>query len=873
MRMRGTWFAATMLLAFSTGAAAGDAPQTYRDPSAAIDARVAALLARMTPEEKFWQLFMLAGEFDHDPSQFQNSLYGLQISADGDPDTTVVRVRALQRHFVDETRLGIPVIVFAEAVHGLVQRGATVFPQAIAMAATFDTTLVREVARTVAGECRRVGVRQVLSPVVNLATDVRWGRVEETYGESPRLAVAMAVAFVSPLERAGVVTTAKHFIANVGDGGRDSYPIAVGERHLREVLLPPFTACVQEGGSRAVMTAYNSFDGSPCSAHPWLLRQVLRRDLGFTGVILSDAGGVGGANVLHMTARDYADAGQRALRSGLDVIFQTQFAHHLLFEGPFLDGTIDSTVIDAAVTRVLRLKFALGLFEDPLGDLRAWPRLDGPENQRLARRAAERSLVLLKNDHGVLPLSPSLRSVAVIGPDADELRLGGYTAPTSGLRTYVDAIRDRLGASVSVMSAVGASREAPRLATVPDSCLSRHGDRGLRGEYFANVTLTGPAAFVRTDDEVAFQWTLFGPDPERLPNDFYSVRWIGEVTAPGRTPFRLGVEGDDGYRLWVDDVLVVDDWQKTSFSTRLSGCAFAPGRPHRLKLECYEPMGGARIRLVWDLGPVPDAAKRREAALAAVAASDAAVIVVGIEEGEFRDRASLDLPGDQAELITRAATLGKPTVVVVVGGSAVTMRPWLDQVDAVLMAWYPGQEGSDAVAAAIFGDVDPAGRLPITFPVAEGQLPLVFDHQPTGRGDDYVDLTGKPQFPFGFGLSYTTFRYDGLRITPASVAAGETASVHVRVTNTGPRAGDEVAQLYLRDELAGITRPVTELAGFQRLHLAAGESADVSFAVTPDLLTMLGADLQPVIEPGAFRVMVGGSSADIRLRGTLVVAR
>jgi beta-glucosidase len=845
------------------------AAQPYKDSRLPIDTRVDDLLARMTPQEKFWQLFMVAGGLDGDPARYTDGVFGLQIGTGVAGDDVAGRVDALQRHFVEETRLGIPIIAFDEALHGLVQQDATVFPQAIGLAASFDTTLMRQVAAAIARECRARGIRQVLSPVVNIASDVRWGRVEETYGEDPFLASEMGVAFVSPLERAGVVTTPKHFVANVGDGGRDSYPIHLSERYLREIHLPPFAACVRRGGSRSVMTSYNSLDGTPCSASGWLNDTLLKEELGFTGFVISDAGAVGGANVLHFTAADYADAGARALLGGLDVIFQTSYDHHALFMPAFLDGRIPPDVIDRAVARVLRAKFALGLFDDPyVGSV------PPPADFRdLARQAARESIVLLKNDGGVLPLGPQVGSIAVLGPDADEARLGGYSAPCAHAVSILDGIAARAGQDVTVAYARGCARLDTALVTVPASCLSCPQGPGLRGEYFANIDLTGPPVLTRTDAQIAFQWTLFSPDPARLPYDWYSARWTGTLTAPATGDFQLGIDGNDGYRLYLDGALLLDDWPKVTRRTRLASVHLEAGRRYDLRLAYHEPVGNAWLRLVWNVGVPASTDRDLDDAVALAARSGVAVIVAGIEEGEFRDRSSLALPGRQEELIQRVAATGTPTVVVLVGGSAVTMSRWLDRVPAVLAAWYPGQEGGSAVAEVLFGDHDPSGRLPITFPVAEGQLPLVYNHLPTGRGDDYADLTGQALFPFGHGSSYTSFQYADLRFDRQEIARTDTATVRCTVTNAGTRAGDEVVQLYIRDELASLARPVRELKGFARMHLEPGEAREVRFAITPALLATLDADLAPVVEPGDFRILIGASSQDIRLRGRLTVRR
>ena len=334
---------------------------------------------------------------------------------------------------------------------------------------------------------------------------------------------------------------------------------------------------------------------------------------------------------------------------------------------------------------------------------------------------------------------------------------------------------------------------------------------------------------------------------------------------------RIGIEANDGYRLYLDGKLLIDDWQKRSYGSRLANVKLAPGNSHDLRLEYFESTGNARVKLVWDAGVRDDWRGTIDSAVSVARRSQVAVVVAGLEEGEFRDRGLLSLPGHQEELIARVAATGRPTIVVLVGGGAITMSRWLDRVPAVLDAWYPGEVGGRAVADVLFGDYDPAGRLPTTWPMSEGQLPLYYNHKPTGRGDDYLDLTGQPLFPFGYGLSYTTFEYSGLSIESPEIAPSGSTTVRCRVTNTGSRAGDEVAQLYVRDLLASVARPVMQLAGFSRVHLAPGESREVTFTVGREQLQMLDRDLHWVVEPGAFRLLIGASSRDIRLRGDLVV--
>src|SRR6185369_14837904 len=366
-------------------------------------------------------------------------------------------------------------------------------------------------------------------------------------------------------------------------------------------------------------------------------------------------------------------------------------------------------------------------------------------HRELARQAARASTVLLKNDRGVLPLNRGLRSVAVIGVDAAEARLGGYSGPGIKNVSVVDGIRDKLGPSTRVRYVPGPGRVAREYAVVPSDQLASTNDgrrvKGLTGEYFDNNRLDGTPRMVRTDQRVDFGWTLNSPG-RGIPFDWYSVRWTGTISVPATGVRRIGVEGNDGYRLYLDGKLVVDDWAKRGYGANLATVDLAAGSMHQLRIEFYESAGNARVKLVWDAGVDNTWRASIDSAVAATRASDAAIVVAGIEEGEFRDRAKLGLPGHQEELIERVAATGKPVVVVLVGGSAITM-PWLSRVNAVLDVWYPGQEGGAAVADVLWGDYNPAGRLPITFPVSEGQLPLVYNHKPTGRGDDYLDLTGQ----------------------------------------------------------------------------------------------------------------------------------
>jgi beta-glucosidase len=884
--MKSTPWRVVIALGLASATAIALTPQErppYRNASLPAETRARDLLGRMTLQEKFWQLYMSPGSLDDSTHDYSNGSFGLQIRLSEQRPTTsdqspaglvrehTARINDIQRYFVERTRSGIPIIPFEEALHGLMAPGATMFPQAIGLAATWDTVLAGRVARAAAQETRSRGIRQALSPVVNIATDVRWGRVEETYGEDPFQSTLFGDVFVRAFERAGVIATPKHFVANVGDGGRDSYPIDLSARQLDELHFPPFESAVKRAGARSIMTSYNSVDGSPATQNRWLLTDVLKRDWGFQGFVISDAAATGGATVLHYTEPNTPTAAKHAWESGLDVVFQSTWPQHRNYWEAVRSGMVAEAVIDSAVLRVLRAKFQLGLFEQPYVSVDSAVAVSGnPTHLRLAREAAGASVVLLKNSGRTLPLAAGLRSIAVIGTDAVEARFGGYSERGVSPVSILDGLRAAAGAGTRVQHLPGPGRFAAAPVVVPDEFLSRPGSGpGLLGEYFDNNRLSGPPRLTRTDPRIDFRWTLNSPG-RGIPYDWYSARWTGTLRVPAGGVSRLGVEGNDGYRLWIGDRLLIDNWRKESFRGTLVGVTLAPGE-YPLRLEYFESTGNARLKLIWDYG-VPDESDARIAEAVALArASDAAVIVAGIEEGEFRDRAWLSLPGRQEELIAAVAETGTPVTVVLIGGSAITMSRWIDRVGAVVMAWYPGEQGGHGVADVLFGSLNPSGRLPITFPIEEGQLPLVYNHKPTGRGDDYVDLTGHPLFPFGFGLSYTTFEYDSLRIEPDTIGVSDTARVSFVVRNAGARAGHEVVQLYIRDVLASVARPVQELRGFERIALEAGEARRVTIPLPASSLWMRDASGRRVVEPGTVRIMVGGSSRDIRLRGFLEV--
>ena len=603
------------------------------------------------------------------------------------------------------------------------------------------------------------------------------------------------------------------------------------------------------------------------------MNKKLKDEWGFKGFVISDAGATGGTVVLHNTAKDYPESGKQSITGGLDVIFQTAYDHYKLFIPHFLDGGINMKRIDDAVSRVLLAKFELGLFEQPYVSESAVTK-SLAAHKALAREAAAKSVVLLKNDKNILPLSKKIRSIAVIGTDATEARLGGYSGPGNNKVSILEGIRQKAGKNIAVSYMPGPGRSSKAWTVVGGKYLT-HTENGkavpgLHASYFNNIHLSGEPAVNRTDATVNFSWTLFTPDPA-ITQQFYSVRWTGTLKSPASGKYKIGLDGNDGYRLYINDRLIIDNWTKRSYNTLMADFNFEKDKAYTLRVEFFEPVGNAHIKLVWNAETKADWNVKIQEAVAAARKSDIAVVVAGIHEGEFQDRAMLSLPGRQEELIQQVAATGKPVVVVLVGGSAITMSNWLNKVNSVLDIWYPGEEGGHAVADVLFGDYNPSGRLPITFPVHEAQLPLVYNHKPTGRGDDYYNLSGLPLFPFGYGLSYTQFEYSDLQFEKNVISASDSTRVRCTIKNTGQFTGDEVVQLYITDKLASVARPVMELKGFQRLTLQPGEGKTISFAITPGLLSMLNAEMERIVEPGAFTIMIGASSRDIRLKEVLVV--
>lgn len=860
----------------NVGYAAG--PQPWLDTSASFETRAAALVAQMSLEEK--------------AAQMQNAAPAIE-------------------------RLGVPAYDWwNEGLHGVARAGqATVFPQAIGLAATFDVPLMGQVATTISDEARAKhhqfvregshGRYQGLtywSPNINIFRDPRWGRGQETYGEDPYLTARMGVAFVQGLQGDDPVyrkldATAKHLAVHSGpEADRHHFDARPSRRDLYDTYLPAFEALVKEGQVDAVMGAYNRVYGESASASQFLLRDVLRRDWGFKGYVVSDCWAIVDIWKHHKIVPTREAAAALAVKNGTELECGQEYA---TLPAAVRQGLISEAEIDDAVTRLFTARMRLGMFDPP--ERVRWARIPASVNQAhahdaLALKAAQESLVLLKND-GVLPLSRSLKRIAVIGPTADDTMalLGNYFGTPAAPVTILQGIRDA-AQGVEVRYARGVDlvegRDDPGATPLIEAAYLRPSadspERGLRGEYFRTADLSGTPALVRTDAQIGFRWDRGSPTDNLLargeaapgqgiPNDGFSIRWRGQLLPPVSGRYRIEAAADDGFRLYVDGKRVLDHWANSD-RLRSDGVELdlQAGRAYGLKLEYYDAERDAGVRLGWRM---PGAKPPFEEAVDAARSADVVVFVGGLTgdvEGEEMtvnypgfaggDRTDLRLPATQRALLEALHATGKPVVMVLTGGAALAVEWAQANLSAILMSWYPGQRGGTAVGNALFGDVNPGGRLPVTFYTADQAMPAFDDYTMEGR--TYRYFRGTSLYPFGYGLSYTRFDYGSLRADAPRIADNGTLKLQVDVTNTGKRAGDEVVQLYVRRLAAGAGGAQQTLRGFQRVHLAPGERRTVAFNLDAHQALREYDEARGAyrVPPGAYEVRIGGSSADARVQ-------
>ncbi len=747
----------------------------YRNPRLRVEVRVADLLSRMTLDEKVAQMLGVWGQkktilfddkgrlnLDNLAQYFRDGIGQIgRLSDTGgglNPVEMAELANALQKYFIDETRLGIPVVFHEECLHGLAAREATSYPQPIGLASTFDPPLVEEIYTAIALDARARGAHQALTPVLDVAREPRWGRVEETFGEDPYLISQMGIAAVrgfqgdaSFSDKKRVIATLKHFAAHgQPESGSNCGPVNVSERVLRDVFLYPFRDVIQNAGPVSVMASYNEIDGVPSHANRWLLRDVLRGEWGFKGYVVSDYYAITELDEKpetesHSVAKDKSEAALLAAAAGVNIELPDIDCYPNL-TSLVRDGKLAESVLDELVGSLLAYKFKLGLFDDPYVDP------EGIQNDRklesdrtIALRAARETVTLLRNEGNVLPIDPKkMGTIAVIGPNADRVMLGGYSGVPKYYTTVLEGIKEKVGGGIRVLYSEG-----------------------------CKITVGGSW----NEDLV----TLPDPDEDRRM-----------ITAAVETARKADIV-----------VLALGDNEQTSRE--------AWGKTH--------------------LG----------------------------------DRADLDLVGRQNELVEAILGTGKPVVAVLFNGRPISIAYLNDNVPAILECWYLGQESGRAIAEVLFGEYNPAGKLPISIPRSVGHIPCYYNYKPSARrGYLFDDIS--PLFPFGYGLSYTTFGFSNVRLEKPTISADERTRVLVDVKNTGRIAGQEVVQMYIRDVVSSVTRPVKELRGFSRISLEPGETRTVALTISPDLLSFTAVDMVRKVEPGDFEIMVGNSSRDEDLR-------
>ncbi|MDP4176409.1 MAG: glycoside hydrolase family 3 C-terminal domain-containing protein [Bacteroidota bacterium] len=803
----------------------------YKDPKASVEKRVEDLLRRMTLQEK---IDLLGG--------------------------TGFATKPI-------ARLGIPELKMTDGPLGVRWEKSTAFPAGIALASTWDPSLVEQIGKAIGREVKSKGRHVILGPCVNIARIPQGGRNFESFGEDPFLTSSMTVPYIKGVQSENVAATVKHFACNNQEYERDFVDVKVDDRALNEIYLPAFKSAVKQADVLALMCSYNKLNGHHASENDFLLINKLKKQWGFNYLVMSDWGAV------HSTIP--------VANGGLDLEMPDgKYLNQSTLLDAVKDGTVKEETINEKIRRILRVIFKLGLFENPGKEQPAL--LHSKENLKAAFEAERSAIVLLKNENNVLPLNINkIKSIAVIGPNAAVLRTGGGGSSKVDPITAVsplETLSKQINGKVKINYAEGLKLKGD--ATPIDSSLlftdTTLNEHGLKGEYYANMNLEGSPTFTRIDPYVNFNWEDGSPQKD-FPRDTFSVRWTGVLQVPKSGNYELQVSSDDGQRLYVDDKLVINDWKDHGFEDKTVKLELKAEKLYKLRYEFYENAGAAAARLAWNI----PGEKLLAEAINAASISDIAIVFAGTTdriETEGRDRDDLLLPDGQDKLINEIAKANKNTIVVLTTGSPVLMDNWISNVSGVLETWFGGEKMGDALSDVLLGKYSPSGKLPITFPHRWEDCSAYKTYKAESGTTNYSDgiYVGyrhfeknniKPLFSFGFGLSYSTFKYSDIMISPKASKNGK-VNVTFTIQNTGNNEGEEVAQLYLRDVQSSIDKPLKELKGYKKVHLKAGEKKKVSITLNKDALSYYNTKNSSwTADPGEYEVLVGASSEDIRLTG------
>jgi len=822
----------------------------YQNPALPVEVRVNDLVSRMTLDEKISQMMNAADSIG---------------------------------------RLGVPDYNWwSEGLHGVAVSGiATVFPQSIGLAATWDDSLLNHVADVISTEFRAKfndyqkkgdhGVFKgltVWSPNVNIFRDPRWGRGQETYGEDPYLASRMGVAYVKGMQGNDpkylkTISTPKHYAVHSGpESERHHFDAVTDYRDFAETYTPAFKACVIEGGAFSVMGAYQRYLAIPCCASELLLKKVLREKWNFKGYVVSDCGAIYDIYGSHKFVSTPEEAAALAVQAGCDLECGDTYRY---LRSAVEKGLLKESDIDVSVKRLFTARFKLGLFDPP--GMVSYTQIsisenDKPGHRELALKAARESIVLLKNDKNILPLKKDIKTIAVIGPNTNviEVLYASYNGVSSNPVTPLEGIKNRAPASTKILFEPGsnAADEFPILSAVPQNGLSTGdgNENGLKAEYFDNMNLEGTPFLTRIDKQVDFDFINKPPIPEKDMK--FSVRWTGWLVPPVTDTYFIGFIGDDGYRVYLNDSLLFENWKDHAPSLSKVKMDLVKGKKYNVRIEYYQNIGGAEARFQWArkdenyTQKIDDATKQADVIVYIGGISpwlEGEEMPIDIEGFHLGDRTSLDLPAVQDKILKRIKLSGKPIVLVLLNGGPLSVNWANENIDAILDAWYPGEEGGNAIADAIFGNYNPAGRLPVTCYASVNDLPPFEDYNMKER--TYRYFSGTPLYEFGYGLSYTTFKYSNIK-APATVRTNENVKVSVDVKNTGTMDGDEVIELYTKIVDAKVPVPIHALQGFKRIFLKTGEKKTVEFNLKPEQFSIINDKNQRVVEPGTIQLYIGG---------------